>query len=211
MDYLAGSKEGEYDKHGYTDAQILSSRLKGHYTIWLYGITSLLFFFGSWIIAPFFLSRELACQITDLQWFRGLWPSNHQYFEILNYHTWSKINPCILAFSTSWGSLLGITLFIIRIISEIKSKTIFVVNLCIKLESIILFLMCIIMFIFAYFYAFDIEENKLATYSISSFSIYDGQFRPILYLSFVSFISYLGSVELLLLVFIGIRSKIEQK
>jgi len=110
------------EKYGYTEADVKRFQKRGRLIIRFYIPVFILFVIGSLIAIPFVIPRETVCFISEQEWIRGLWGPNHQYAEVLAQNSYSKIDSCKLIAATSWGSALGITIFIVRMIIEFKFK-----------------------------------------------------------------------------------------
>ena len=106
------------EKYGFTEADVERYRRRYRIIAPFYIVIFILFVAGSLSAIPFFIPRETVCFISEQEWFRGLWGPNHQYAEVLAQNSYSKIDSCKLIAATSWGSVLGIILFTIRMVIE---------------------------------------------------------------------------------------------
>jgi hypothetical protein len=201
------------EKYGYTEADVERFQKRGRLIIRFYIPVFILFVIGSLIAIPFIIPRETVCFISEQEWFRGLWGPNHQYAEVLKQNSYSKIDSCKLIAATSWGSALGITIFIVRMIIEFKFRESFNPTPLspLKFYSIFLFLFLVSLAStgivpFLRFLIITVNRKK----SLFSISVFDNPVYVHVFFSIASIFAFILLAEVLAVFFIALRSDIKK-
>ena len=201
------------EKYGYTEADVKRFQKRGRLIIRFYIPVFILFVIGSLIAIPFVIPRETVCFISEQEWYRGLWGPNHQYAEVLAQNSYSKIDSCKLIAATSWGSVLGIILFTIRMVIEFTIRESQIITALSKFKfytfmvSLSLFAIASTGIIpFLRFLIITVNRKK----SLFSISIFDNPVYVHIFFSIASIFSFVLLAELLAFLFIALRSDIKK-
>lgn len=120
MSYPDGRDTTTLMKYGASEA--VAQRVRARYSVYFRfaAVALILFIVGSWLVVPYLISQDFACNISKKHWLIALWYPNYQYAEVLELHNWTMIDSCRLIVASSWASFIGVMLVLIRVIIEVK-------------------------------------------------------------------------------------------
>ena len=215
VNYQEDMLRSHREKFNYSDAD--AQRYKRRYVSMLPLYLSIFFLFvlGSWVVIPFALPQEFACELSKIEWFKDLWRSNHQYEEVLSinsiFFTTTRINLCRLITGCSWGAALGMVVFVGRMLIELiywEKKLIAGFSKLTRFIVLAVLLLLTLSGIGWLPYSDGMTLSTSKDFQLYSLSVFSNPIKVYIFLSFYSFFCFVFLSEIVSLIMIAIRDSI---